>query len=142
MLGPKCIPDKTSINIHQVLEHVRQLVGAENPAIKIIADYDPSLPDLIGDEAMLIQSVLNITRNAVSAINETGHAHGEIIYRTRSVRKCAIGSQTHALVVRVDIIDNGPGIPEDRIGKVFDPFFTLRQEEGGTGLGLSVSKSR
>lgn len=139
MLGPKELPDKSSINIHQVLEHVRQLVIAENSAVNIIADYDPSLPDLNADESMLIQSVLNITRNAVSAITDNEITDGKIIYRTRSVRKCAIGSITYPLAVRVDIIDNGAGIPDEIKEQIFFPMITGRAN--GTGLGLSIAQS-
>ena len=67
MVGPKDIPTKSEINIHQILEHVRQLVLAENDQITIAADYDPSVPELYADEAMMIQVILNITRNAVTA---------------------------------------------------------------------------
>lgn len=139
MLGPKDIPNKDKINIHQVLEHVRQLVEAENGSIIVSADYDPSLPDLTGDESMLIQSVLNITRNAVSAINENETNEGKITFRTRSVRNCAIATQTFPLVVRVDIIDNGPGIPDEIKDQIFFPMVTGRAD--GTGLGLSIAQS-
>lgn len=67
MVGPKDIPTKSEINIHKILEHVRQLVLAENDQILIKADYDPSVPELHADESMLIQVILNITRNAVTA---------------------------------------------------------------------------
>ena len=112
MLGPKGLPEKKAINIHQVIEHVRQLLKVESHSIKLTADYDPSLPDLVGDESMLIQSILNISRNAVSAIAENNIENGEIIFRTRSKRNCAIGNNTYPLVIRVDIINNGPVIPD------------------------------
>ena len=139
MLGPKELPNKTNINIHQVLEHVRQLVLAENDVVNITADYDPSLPDLFADESMLIQSILNITRNAVSAISDEKIIDGEIILRTRSVRKCAIGPITYPLAIRVDIIDNGEGIPDDIKEQIFFPMVTGRAD--GTGLGLSIAQS-
>ena len=139
MLGPRELPDKDSINIHQVLEHVRQLVLAENSNVKITADYDPSIPDLFADESMLIQSILNITRNAVSAITDEKILDGEITFRTRSVRKCAIGPITYPLAVRVDIIDNGAGIPDDIKEQIFFPMITGRAD--GTGLGLSIAQS-
>ena len=76
MVGPKDVPAKTDINIHQVLEHVRQLVLAENDQIKISADYDPSIPELHADEAMMIQIILNITRNAVTAVTTANKKDG------------------------------------------------------------------
>lgn len=139
MLGPKELPNKTGLNIHQVLEHVRQLVEAENNPVKFVADYDPSIPEFFGDESMLIQAILNITRNAVSALMESNTPDAEITYRTRSIRNSAIGSKTHPLVIKVGIVDNGPGIPEDIIDQIFFPMVTGRAD--GTGLGLSIAQS-
>lgn len=135
MLGPNTLPDKRDVNIHDVLEHVRSLVRAEAPeGIKLIRDYDPSLPSLVADRDQLIQAVLNIVRNAVQAVGETG----EIILRTRAQRQFTIGIRRYKLVVRVDIIDNGPGVPPDMLENIFYPMITGRQ--GGTGLGLSIAQ--
>ena len=136
MLGPNKRPKKESLNIHQLLEHVRQLVNVGiNDDIKIITDYDPSIPDITADRDQLIQAILNIVGNAVQAIG----SKGEIILRTRSVRQFTIGHVHHKLVCRVDIIDNGPGIPEDMVESIFYPMVTGRAE--GTGLGLSIAQS-
>lgn len=138
MLGPRTIPNKSALNIHKVLEHVRQLVAAENENIHIDADYDPSMPDIIADESMLIQAVLNITRNAVAAIAPR-NGDGKIAFKTRAVRNQAIGTRTCALAARIDISDNGEGIPEDIKQKIFLPMITGRAD--GTGLGLSIAQS-
>jgi two-component system nitrogen regulation sensor histidine kinase GlnL len=70
MLGPNKLPQKAPLNIHQVLERVRQLVIAEASGnIKLECDYDPSIPDLLADKNQLIQALLNIVRNAVQAID-------------------------------------------------------------------------
>ena len=136
MLGPNKLPKKEPLNIHQVLEHVRQLVNVGiSDDIKIITDYDPSIPDLIADRDQLIQAILNIVGNAVQAIGNKG----EITLSTRSVRQFTIGHVHHKLVCRVDITDNGPGIPEDMLESIFYPMVTGRAE--GTGLGLSISQS-
>ena len=135
MLGPKNLPVKTDLNIHKVLEHIRQLVKAEADGIQFVADYDPSLPDLHADEAMLIQALLNIIRNAVAALN----GEGRITLRTRPRRNCSIRSQTYQLVAQIDVIDNGEGIPEDLTETLFFPMVTGRAE--GTGLGLSIAQS-
>lgn len=135
MLGPRGVPNKQPLNIHKVLEHVRQLVQAETSSVKFIIDYDPSLPDIVGDESMLIQAVLNITRNAVAEIG----SNGQVIFRTRPLRKYTIGKNTYPLVAKVDIIDNGPGVPEELKEKIFLPMITGRAE--GTGLGLSIAQS-
>jgi two-component system nitrogen regulation sensor histidine kinase GlnL len=135
MLGPKDLPVKESLNIHKVLEHIRQLVQIECESITFVADYDPSLPDIYADETMLIQALLNITRNAVAALNN----EGQITFRTRPRRNCAIRSNTYPLVMQIDIIDNGEGIPDDLAETLFFPMVTGRAD--GTGLGLSIAQS-
>ncbi len=138
MVGPKDIPTKTDVNIHKILEHVRQLVTAENDQVSIAADYDPSIPELHADEAMMIQVILNITRNAVTAISST-NADGKIIFKTRAQRNCKIGSHTYPLVARIDIEDNGGGVSEELHEKIFMPMITGHAT--GTGLGLSIAQS-
>ncbi len=135
MLGPKDLPNKQMLNIHKILEHIRQLVQAESKAILFLADYDPSLPDIRADESMLIQALLNITRNAVAALD----GEGQITLRTRPRRNCSIRSHTYPLVAQIDIIDNGEGIPEDLVETLFFPMVTGRAD--GTGLGLSIAQS-
>jgi len=98
-------------------------------------DYDPSLPELMADPDLLIQAFLNITRNAVQALREGG----EITYKTRPQRHFTIGHAHHRLVLQVDIMDNGPGIPDDILEHIFFPMVTGRAE--GTGLGLSIAQS-
>lgn len=136
MIGPNAVPEKRPLNIHEVVERVRTLVQAEAPpGVRIIRDYDPSLPDMAGDADMLIQATLNIVRNAAQAIGR----EGEIILRTRSARQYTIGHVRHRLVLCLDVIDNGPGIPEDMVDNIFYPMITGRPD--GTGLGLSIAQS-
>ncbi len=136
MLGPNALPQKRAINIHEVLEHVRGLVRAEAyQAIQIECDYDPSIPLLNADRDMLIQAVLNIVRNAHQALG----AQGTILLRTRVRRQVTIGHRRFKLVVRLDIVDNGPGIAADMIENIFYPMVTGRAN--GTGLGLSIAQS-
>lgn len=136
MLGPNKVPKKEYINIHQVMEHVRQLVSVGiNKDIKFISDYDPSIPDVLADRDQLIQAVLNIVGNAVNAIG----SKGEIILSTRAERQCTIGHVNHKLVCRIDIIDNGPGIPEEMMESIFYPLVT--SNANGTGLGLSIAQT-
>jgi len=137
MLGPGKPPCKAEHNIHKILEHVRGLIEAEAPEnIRIRRDYDPSLPLLLVDSDQLIQAFLNIARNAVQAI---GNAPGEILLRTRAIRQFTIATTRHRLVVQVDIIDNGPGVPPEIIDEIFYPMVTGRAE--GTGLGLSIAQA-
>lgn len=137
MLGPNTLPRKRLINVHHVLEHVRMLVSADvnTPHIDIIRDYDPSIPEIYADADQIIQAVLNIMRNAVQALG----AAGRIILRSRADRKITIGQQYHKLVARIDIIDNGPGIPGEILENIFYPMVSGRT--GGSGLGLSISQS-
>lgn len=136
MLGPNTPPRKSLLNIHKVLERVRQLVQVEAPSgVVIQRDYDPSIPDLHGDADQLIQAILNIVRNAAQAVGEQGH----ITLRTRIHRQVTIGHQRNRLAVKVDIIDDGPGIPPELLNQVFYPMVTGRAE--GTGLGLSIAQS-
>jgi len=136
ILGPNNLPNKRSVNIHHVLEHVRSLLMAEGEKqIEIKRDYDPSIPDIEADPDQLIQAVLNIVRNAYQALDE----QGTITLRTRIERKYTLGKQRYDLVARIEIIDNGPGIPEDMLDKIFFPMVTGRAE--GTGLGLSIAQS-
>lgn len=135
MLGPNTRPQWRSINIHQIVERVRTLAAAEAPpGVQIERDYDPSIPDFMAEPDQLIQAVLNIVRNALQAV---GH-RGEIILRTRSIRQATIGHQRHKLAIRLDIVDNGSGIPPDMIDNIFFPMVTGRPD--GTGLGLPIAQ--
>ncbi|MEX2366413.1 MAG: nitrogen regulation protein NR(II), partial [Pseudohongiellaceae bacterium] len=107
-------PDLKLINIHEVMERVRSLLDAEcQGTISIVRDYDPSIPELTADVEQLIQAVLNITRNAMQALTESdmGDSKPEIILKTRTISQATIGSVTYKLIARIEIIDNGPGIP-------------------------------
>jgi len=86
---------------------------------------------------MMIQIILNITRNAVTAIS--GVKDGEIKFKTRAKRNCKIGSQTHSLVAKISIEDNGSGVSKELQEKIFMPMITGHAE--GTGLGLSIAQS-
>ena len=138
LLGPNQRLAIEPVNIHEIIEHVRNLISAEfNNAVTINRDYDPSLPPLPADRAQLIQTVLNIMRNALQAAERAEDC--TILLRTRSQRQFTIGGRRHRLVCRVDIIDNGPGIPADLQQSIFVPMVTGRAD--GTGLGLSIAQS-
>ncbi|NOY61628.1 MAG: nitrogen regulation protein NR(II) [Gammaproteobacteria bacterium] len=136
MLGPNTLPQKRNANIHEVLERVRSVVKAEVPTgILFERDYDPSIPELNADSDQLIQALLNIVRNATQALK----GQGTIKLRTRAQRQFTIGNRHHKLVIRVEVIDDGPGVPADMIENIFYPMVTGRAE--GTGLGLSIAQS-
>jgi two-component system nitrogen regulation sensor histidine kinase GlnL len=128
------------INIHEVLERVRHLAEAESPGdVKILRDYDPSIPDIFADRELLIQATLNVVRNAVQALREGNVNDGVIRLRSRTLRQYTIGAVRHKLVCQVEIIDNGPGIDPMLMDSLFFPMVSGRAE--GTGLGLSFAQS-
>lgn len=142
MLGPHKVPDRKPLNIHEVVERVRQLLEVEmHGQIEFVRDYDPSLPDLRGDKEQLIQAVLNVARNAVEAIQRASPPirFPRIRFRTRALRQFTIGTQRHRLVVRIEIADNGPGVPAKLAEMIFLPMVSGRPD--GTGLGLSIAQS-
>ncbi len=135
MLGPNRLPQKAPLNVHEVLEHVRQLVQAEAPPdIVFLRDYDPSIPEIIADREQLIQALLNVVRNALQAVG----SDGSIVLRTRTKRQFTIGGTRHKLVIQIDIEDDGGGIPAAMMEKIFYPMITTRAE--GTGLGLPIAQ--
>ncbi|HSD38488.1 MAG TPA: nitrogen regulation protein NR(II) [Rhodocyclaceae bacterium] len=123
------------LNIHDVLERVQRLVQAEFPEVNVRRDYDVSLPQLTADREQLIQSVLNIARNAAQAMD----GKGDISLRTRAARQVTLAKRRHKLALELQVIDNGPGIPDDIRDKIFYPLVSGR--EGGSGLGLSIAQS-
>src|SRR5690606_5429225 len=137
MLGPHKVPDRRRLNLHEVVERVRQLLEAETSGrIQFERDYDPSIPDLLGDKEQLIQAVLNVVRNAVEALVRAPEISApRIVLRARTLRQFTIGTQRHRLVAKLEIVDNGPGIPLALLETIFLPMVSGRPD--GTGLGLS-----
>jgi two-component system nitrogen regulation sensor histidine kinase GlnL len=133
MLTPHRTPRVEPLGIHEVLERVRALVQAEFPGTRIERDYDPSLPEMSGDREQLIQAVLNIVRNAAQAAAKT------ILLRTRALRQVTILRQRHKLALELQVVDDGPGVPEEIQDRIFNPLVSGR--EGGTGLGLSLAQT-
>ena len=135
MLVPGSRLKKEAVNILEVLEHIRRIVLAAEPdRIQMKRDYDPSIPELQADRDMLIQAFLNLVRNAVQAIE----GEGEIVLKTRIEFRYTIGQKTHPLVLRVDIIDNGHGIPRELWDSIFLPMITDKAD--GSGLGLPIAQ--
>lgn len=142
MLGPNKLPEREATNIHEVLERVYSLIAVEaDGRVNLRRDYDPSIPEFLADREQLIQVVLNIVRNAMQALLEqtTPNAAPRITLKTRAIRQFTIGHQRHKLVLRLDITDNGPGIPEHIRESLFYPMISGRAD--GTGLGLSIAQS-
>lgn len=136
LLGPQQLGHHRPENIHVVLEKVRQLVEIEVKDIKIIRDYDPSLPDLNMDPEQLEQAMLNIINNAAQALQHTQNS--EITLRTRSEHQVVINGKRYRLAARIDITDNGPGINPELKDTLFYPMVSGRAE--GSGLGLAITR--
>ncbi|WP_296266293.1 nitrogen regulation protein NR(II) [Pseudomonas sp. MLB6B] len=141
MLGSNKLPSLSMTNIHEVLERVCSLIDAESQGgITLVRDYDPSLPDVLIDREQMIQAVLNIMRNAMQAIGHKNELRlGRISLRSRAMRQFTIGHVRHRLVARVEITDNGPGIPAELQDTLFYPMVSGRPD--GTGLGLAITQN-
>lgn len=142
LLVPHRVPKYEPTNIHEVLERVRSLLLAESPNnIKVQRDYDTSLPELIGDREKLIQAVLNIARNAVQALLSNNGPDAKVTLRTRAERQVTLSRKRYRAAIKLEIIDNGPGIPPNMLDKIFYPLVTGREGEGGAGLGLALAQT-
>lgn len=136
LLTPNRPPHYGEVNIHEVLERVRSLILAEFPeGIAVAREYDTSLPAFIGDKEQLIQAVLNIARNAAQAMQ----GRGKLVLRTRVARQVTIAKKRFKLAISMQIVDNGPGIPEAIRDRIFDPLVSGR--EGGHGVGLTLAQT-
>lgn len=144
LLSPHRVMQPGPVNIHEILERVRSLLTAEFPeTLKVRRDYDTSLPDLIGDREQLIQAILNIARNAAQAIigqaTDDTFSRGEIVLRTRAARQVTLVKRRYRLALELQVIDNGPGIPDEIRERMFYPLVSGR--DGGNGLGLTLAQS-
>lgn len=137
MLGPNTLAQKAPISIHQVLERTANLVELESRNLKVIRDYDPSIPELFIDPELMLQAVLNVARNAMQILETTPHP--ALTFTTRIERQFTIKGLLHKVVVRVDITDNGPGVAPEIQDQLFYPMISRRP--GGTGLGLTFAQS-
>jgi signal transduction histidine kinase len=120
--------DLVEIDVHEGLETTITLLNhkLKHTHIKVVRDYDRDLPKLIGRGAALNQVWTNLLDNAIAALGD----QGTISITTRHAANCA----------KIDISDDGPGIPEAIRKKVFDPFFTTKEVGQGTGLGLDTAR--
>ncbi len=135
MSGPSRPPQKTSMNIHEVCEHVYHLLRGEAPVSVVIdRDYDPSTPNGRFDRNQLIQALLNVARNALQAVGDRGH----IVMRSRVFSNIGIAGKRHRLAVSIQVEDDGPGVPAALRASIFYPLVTGRST--GTGLGLAVAQ--
>ena len=130
--------DRTAVNIHEVLDHVRKIAQSGFARhVRVGEEYDPSLPAVHGNRDLLIQVMLNLVKNAAEAVSGAG---GEILLATAYRHGLRLATQSGAsrqhLPLMVSVTDNGGGIPEDLRPHLFDPFVTTKRN--GTGLGLAL----
>jgi two-component system, NtrC family, nitrogen regulation sensor histidine kinase GlnL len=132
-------PNMEPVNIHSVIDHVRHLaVAGFARDIRLIVDYDPSLPAVLCNRDQLVQVLLNLVKNAAEAIGSA--SDGEIQLTTAyrpGVRMAVPGLRERVrLPLEVCVRDNGPGVPEDIRQNLFDPFVTTKTSGNGLGLAL------
>ena len=129
------------VNIHEVCERVRSLIVAEFPkGLRVMRDYDISIPDFRGDVEQLIQTVLNIAHNACQALAERmAQGEAELTFRTRIARQVTFGKMRYRLALELHVIDNGPGVPDSIKDRIFYPLVSGR--DGGSGLGLTLAQT-
>ncbi|WP_058836192.1 two-component system sensor histidine kinase NtrB [Luteimonas abyssi] len=133
LLAPAPPDPHEPLNIHAVLERVLPLAEAEAGwIVKLARDYDPSLPDMTGDADRLVQAIWNLVRNAIQA----GAAN--VTLRTRIEHAVRIGDVVHARALRLEIVDDGRGVPEELAEQIFLPLVSGRAD--GTGLGLALAQ--
>tara|TARA_R110000868_G_scaffold408790_1_gene692462 strand:+ start:14509 stop:15645 length:1137 start_codon:yes stop_codon:yes gene_type:complete len=135
--GNLTMPDMKPVNLHDVLDRARRsaLLGFGG-SMKIVEDYDPSLPLAYGDPDQLLQVVLNLLKNAAQAAGAQGGKIRLHTYFEHSFRLRRADGKGKSLPLQIEIEDDGPGLPEDIAGDIFDPFVSGR--ENGTGLGLAL----
>jgi two-component system, NtrC family, nitrogen regulation sensor histidine kinase GlnL len=131
--------EREAVNIHAVLEHVKRIaISGFARYIRIVEEYDPSLPPVYANRDQLVQVFLNLVKNAAESIGDT--PDGEIVFTTAfrpGVRLTAPGTNTRvSLPLEFCVRDNGPGVPEDLVPYLFDPFVTSKPT--GSGLGLAM----
>ncbi len=135
-------PAMEPVNIHVVLDHVRNLARSGFARhIRITVDYDPSLPPILCNKDQMIQVLLNLVKNAAEAIG-SGSPDGEIQLTTAyraGVRIAVPGSGERVrLPLEVCVRDNGPGVPDDIRQNIFDAFVTTKTSGNGLGLALTA----
>ncbi len=135
LLGPGGPSKKEPVNVHELLEYVMRIIEAENKdTLTIQRDYDPGLPLIDLDRDQMVQAILNLVRNAATALE----GQGLITLRTRAVMNFTIGDTRHRVIASIEIEDDGPGIPDDLQDSIFYPLVTSRPD--GTGLGLPAAQ--
>jgi len=125
-------PRLARVNVHEIVERVAALASAGTQALQVRRDYDPSLPAVRIDADRVLQALLNLTRNALEA------GARELVLRTRAEHAARIGDQVVRLAARIDVADDGRGVPAELADTLFEPLVSGRAD--GSGLGLAIAR--
>lgn len=129
-------PRMAKLNVHELLERVAALIGAQAGAPDVRRDYDPSLPTTFGDADRLYQLLLNLARNAVEADART------LTLRTRIEFAARVSERLRRAALRIDVIDDGVGIPAEIATSLYQPLVSGRPDGSGLGLALAQEIAR
>ena len=138
LLTPHRVPTYRRTNVHEILVRVKGVVQAEFPLVPIGCDFDTSLPEFDADGEQLTQAAMNVVRNAAQALAGTT-ADPHVTLKTRVARNVTLARRFHRLALVVAVEDNGPGVPEKLMPRIFYPLVSGR--EGGSGLGLTIAQT-
>lgn len=129
-------PVLTKVNLHKILNDIflLQKRSVQDRKITFQQQFDPSIPPILADEALLIQLFLNLVKNAVEAVGESGTVR--VASRVLSEYSLTHRGERPSRMVAVDVSDDGPGIGKEEQEFLFTPFFTTKAK--GTGLGLAI----
>src|SRR5262249_16165514 len=114
------------LDVHELLDSTLVMLSRKIGDVRVVKEYDRTLPDIPVDGAELNQGWTNLIDNALQAMDGSG---------TLTIRTSKVDDR-----LQVEICDTGPGIPQDVVGRIFDPFFTTKPFGKGTGLGLDISR--
>lgn len=132
LLGARHTMATRAVNVHALLERLAELLLAERKDVEVVRDYDPSLPAWQGDPDRLLQALLNLTRNAV----EANARH--IVLRSRAEGGWRDARDQRVPALRIEIEDDGDGVPDAIADTLFDPMVSGRAD--GSGLGLALAR--
>ena len=133
LLDPPPPAARATLNVHEVLERVVRLAESDAGwAVRLLRDYDPSLPELTGDADRLSQAIWNLVRNAIEA------GAGQVTLRTRLEPEARIGGELPARALRLEVVDDGRGVPPELAEHLLLPLVSGRAD--GTGLGLAQAQ--
>lgn len=137
LMQPQAQGPREPVNIHAVLERVLRLAESDAGwAVRLVRDYDPSLPELLGDADRLVQALWNLVRNAIQA------GAGTVTLRTRAEHGLHLGDRVWPLVLRLEVVDDGRGVPAELADTLFLPLVTGQAEGNGLGLPLAQQVAR